>query len=130
MANSLFLAQVLGPAFLVIAIALLTHQKTMQAAVAEMTKAGHRMFIFFASIIQLLGGLLLALSHPVWTWGWPVIITLFAWLLIVRSVVMLWFTDSVLAMVAKMRNSSWWLYLGVIVFLVCGVVLTYQGYWM
>lgn len=130
MGNSLFLAQVLGPAFIIIAIALLTHQKMMQAAVAEMTRPGHRMFIFFASVMQLLAGLLLALAHPVWAWDWRVIITVFAWLLVVRSVIMLWFTDSVLAVVAKLRNSSWWLYLGVILLLVCGAVLGYYGYTM
>lgn len=129
MSTSLFLAQVLGPVFLVLAISLLTHCRTMKEAIGEMTKAGHKMFIFFASAVQLVAGMFLVLAHPMWSWNWDVIITVFGWLLILRSVLMLWFTESMLGMVGKMRNNSWWLYLGVIILAVCGLVLSYYGYW-
>jgi hypothetical protein len=93
METSLFLARLLGPILLTVSAALLINPVNMRAMATDFLE--HRGLIFLAGILTLLGGLAIVLSHNVWEFGWPVLITIFGWLSVIGGVFRVVFPDSV-----------------------------------
>ncbi len=83
MYTSLFLAKLIGPIFVIVGIGLLLNGDRYRAVVDEVMSSYTLLYIFGA--IALTGGLAIVLTHNVWVWDWPVIITIVGWLMIVRG---------------------------------------------
>jgi uncharacterized protein YjeT (DUF2065 family) len=83
MDTSLFLAKLIGPIFLIVGIGLLLNGDRYRAVVDEVMSSHTLLYIFGA--IALTGGLAIVLTHNIWVWDWPVIITIVGWLMIVRG---------------------------------------------
>ncbi|MDH3886406.1 MAG: hypothetical protein OET63_19450 [Desulfobacterales bacterium] len=83
MDTSLFLAKLIGPIFLIVGIGLLLNGDRYRAVVDELMSSHTLLYIFGA--IALTGGLAIVLTHNIWVWDWPVIITIVGWLMIVRG---------------------------------------------
>ena len=83
MDTSLFLAKLIGPIFVIVGIGLLLNGDRYRAVVDEVMSSHALLYIFGA--IALTGGLAIVLTHNVWVWDWPVIITIVGWLMIVRG---------------------------------------------
>jgi len=83
MDTSLFLAKLIGPIFLIVGIGLLLNRDRYRAVVDEVMSSHTLLYIFGA--IALTGGLAIVLTHNIWVWDWPVIITIVGWLMIVRG---------------------------------------------
>jgi uncharacterized protein YjeT (DUF2065 family) len=83
MDTSLFLAKLIGPIFVIVGIGLLLNGDRYRAVVDEVMSSHTLLYIFGA--IALTGGLAILLTHNVWVWDWPVIITIVGWLMIVRG---------------------------------------------
>jgi len=93
MDTSLFLAKLVGPVLLTTSAAMLINQVNMREMAADFLE--HRGLIFLAGILTLLGGLAIVLTHNVWVLGWPVVITIFGWLLVIGGIFRIVFPDSV-----------------------------------
>ena len=83
MDTSLFLAKLIGPIFVIVGIGLLLNGDRYRAVVDEVMSSHTLLYIFGA--IALTGGLAIVLTHNIWVWDWPVIITIVGWLMIVRG---------------------------------------------
>lgn len=126
MDTSLFLAKLLGPILLSISAAMLINQVNMREMAADFLE--HRGLIFLAGILTLLGGLAIVLTHNVWEWGWPVVITIFGWLSVIGGVFRIVFPDSVKSMGAAMLEKRHVLTAGGIGQGLIGAWLCYVGY--
>ncbi len=93
METSLFIARLVGPMLLVISAAVLINQDNIREMATDFLE--HRGLIFLAGIMTLLGGLVIVETHNVWVAGWPVVITILGWLLVVGGVFRVVFPDSV-----------------------------------
>ena len=93
MDTSLFLARLLGPVLVVLAIGLLTRQDAWRAMAREFT--GSAPLLFLSGFMTLLGGLALVNTHNVWEAGWPVIITIFGWLAVIGGIARMLFPETV-----------------------------------
>ena len=106
MYTSLFLAKLIGPIFVIVGTGLLLNGDRYRAVVDEVMSSHTLLYIFGA--IALTGGLALVLTHNIWVWDWPVIITIVGWLMIVRvsfrMVFPLQVEDLALKMVARWSN--------------------------
>ncbi len=78
MDTSLFLARLIGPMLVVLAIGLLARQDSWRAMANDFVTS--RPLLFLSGFLTLLGGLAVVNTHNVWEGGWPVIITIFGWL--------------------------------------------------
>ena len=87
MANSIFLARLMGPVFLLVGIALLANAAVYRAMVSEFL-ASHAL-IFLSGMITLPAGLAIVLTHNVWTADWRILITILGWLLVIGGAVRL-----------------------------------------
>ena len=108
MQTSIFLAQLLGPCFLVVGIGLMLNADGYRAMAREFLKS--RPLIYLAGLLAIAPGLAVVLVHNVWTADWRVIITIFGWL-------GFWILDSRVG-----------LYVPSIITLLLGAVLSYYGY--
>ena len=83
MANSVFLARLIGPIALVAGLALLLNAPAYRAMADEVLRS--RALIFISGILSMTAGMALVLTHNVWVANWPVLITLFGWLAVLSG---------------------------------------------
>ncbi len=126
MDTSLFLARLLGPVLVVLAIGLLTRQDAWRAMAREFT--GSAPLLFLSGFMTLLGGLALVNTHNVWEAGWPVIITIFGWLAVIGGIARMLFPETVVGISDRMLNNKTYLSVAGIVEGLIGLWLCYVGY--
>ena len=126
MDTSLFLARLLGPVLVVLAIGLLTRQDAWRAMAREFT--GGAPLLFLSGFMTLLGGLALVNTHNVWEAGWPVIITIFGWLAVIGGIARMLFPETVVGISDRMLNNKTYLSVAGIVEGLIGLWLCYVGY--
>ena len=85
MATSILIAKLIGPVVLVAAIAMLADTKGLQEMAREFLK--DRALIYVTGILAMVGGLAIVNNHNIWIAGWPVIITLFGWAMIIGGAI-------------------------------------------
>ena len=78
MSNSIFLAKLIGPVALALAIALFLNRAAFRTMAQEFLRSPA--LLYLSGFLTLLGGLALVLSHNVWVADWRVIITILGWL--------------------------------------------------
>ena len=100
MDTSLFIARLIGPIFVIVGIGLLLNGDRYRAVIDEVMSS-HTLLYFFGAI-ALTGGLAIVLTHNVWLWDWPVIITIVGWLMIVRGSLRIVFPQQVEDLARKM----------------------------
>ena len=126
MQNSIFLARLLGPAFVVVGLGLLLNRDNARALAREFLDSPA--LIYLAGLIALALGLAIVLTYNVWTFGWPVIITLFGWLSLLAGIVRIVFPQLVTRAGEKIIGKDGWVTFAVVFYLALGVWLAYAGY--
>lgn len=125
MNTSIFLARVLGLYCFIVSMVLFYNRQSVKAMIMEMVS--QRAVFFLVAIITLIFGILLVVSHNIWVLGWPVVITLMAWVALLSGVIRLAFPDYI-----QKRIGMWPLERvvtgGAIVMLIIGIFLLYHGY--
>lgn len=125
---TLFLARVIGWYFVIISLYMLCCQQALKAIITDIL--GQRALMFFIALLTVILGLLLVISHNVWVMGWPVIITLIAWLVLIGGVYRL-INPDLLTKVAQwwLRNPAY-LIIAAIFYLIIGLYLLYRAYFI
>lgn len=98
---SIFLAKVLGWYFFIMALIIFIRPQVLKTAVAEILT--QRSLLFFMGLITLIVGILLVVSHNIWVSAWPVVITIFGWLILIGGISRLAFPEF------SIRGGQWWL---------------------
>jgi uncharacterized protein YjeT (DUF2065 family) len=120
---SFFLAKLLGIYFLLIAAIWLVRREQFEKLGGDMVASDS--LLGLSGIISLIFGIIIVLLHPVWVWGWPVIITLIGYISILQGILRIGFPSTVQKMVPRMMKIHWipW---GIVT--VLGLFLTYEGF--
>jgi len=127
MPASIFIAKLLGPIFVVLAVGLMLREQAFRRIVEDFNRSPA--LIYLAGFLGLLSGLALVLTHNVWLLDWRVIITLIGWIAIVRAVLTILAPQQIVAFGSKvLAHRGLFLAIGV-VNLCVGLVLSYFGYW-
>lgn len=127
METSIYLAKLMGPIFLVLGLGVVMNQSYFRGVAREIS--GSPALFFVTGMISLVIGGIIAILHPVWT-GWPIVITLIAWLMILRGVmraVLPSHAHRVVDRIAANPNVETATGLGL---LALGAYLTGMGYWL
>lgn len=125
MLSPMFLAQVLGPAFVIVALAVFMNRQMIRHMMDRLSEDNPA--IMLSGFISLLFGLIIVVSHNVWVWNWQLLITLVGWVSTLKGVVLLWWPSQMLKMRKSMMSDNMLLVHGVLA-LVIGAVLTYYGF--
>lgn len=123
--ESIFLAKVIGGYLVIFSLFMLIRQEAMRSCIKDIL--AQRTLLFFISLITLVVGLLLVASHNHWTMGWPIIITLFAWITLIGGVIRLFFPDEVIKIGSLWLKNPSQLKIAAVVFLIIGLFLLYEG---
>jgi hypothetical protein len=126
MQASRFLAQLIGPTFLVIGLGMLANRPGYRAMAHEFLQS--RALIYLAGLLALVPGIAIVLAHNVWVLDWRLIITIFGWLAVIGGVARVLFPQNVMAIGEKMVTSLRYMLGGGIVVLVLGAILSFYGY--
>ena len=120
---SVFLAKVLGLYLVIVAPAALLNRKHFPRLIKEFSDS--LAIVVLSGLVALVLGLLLVVSHNVWTADWRVIITLLGWLTLIKGIVRFAFPDKVARLWTA--ASRWWATV-LVAFFILGVYLTYKGF--
>jgi uncharacterized membrane protein len=126
MSASIFIAQLLGPVFVIVGIALMLREQTFRAILQDFIRSPA--LVYLAGFLGLIGGLALVLTHNVWASDWHVIITLIGWVAIVRAVVTIFAPQRIVALGSKLLEHRRIFFGAAVVDLIIGIVLSYFGY--
>lgn len=126
METSLFLAQLIGPVLIVIGVGLLLKQTEFREMATDFLSS--RALIFVSGLLTLVVGLAIVLTHNVWEFNWPVIITILGWLSVFGGVFRILFPDSVQSMGTSMLDKPAMMTVSGVIQIVLGLWLSYVGY--
>lgn len=123
---SIFLAKVIGLYLIIVSLFMLLRYQVFTDLLREAIKQPGVMFL--SAIETIMIGLLLVVGHNIWLWGWPVVITILAWIILIKGIFRLFFPA------AAERSGNWWLdhpaylYVSAVITLIVGIYLTYNGF--
>ncbi|MFA5145189.1 MAG: hypothetical protein WC723_04205 [Candidatus Omnitrophota bacterium] len=126
MENSVFLAKILGPYCIIVALAFLFNLKSYQKVVEDFCK--NSALIYLGGVFAFLVGILVVLSHNLWIADWQVIITIFGWLAIIKGTWLILFPNTVAKLTQSYQKKTALLTIELVILLALGILLTVKGY--
>ena len=126
MDNSVFLAKLIGAYMVIVATGILINRKIYQRLMEDFSKSPALAYI--GSALSLIIGILIVLVHNVWVLGWPVIITIFGWLALLKGIILVIFPGSVVKLTQIYQKKECLLTVNLIIFLLLGIILVVRGY--
>ena len=127
MEMSIWIAKLLGPVLVVLAFPMLVFPKDLQTIAAEFLE--QRALIWFTGVAVMTVGLAIVNTHNVWVVGWPVIITLFGWMMLISGAGRLAFPHAIIRISNKMMDQPLLTRIAGAVWILIGGFLTYKGYY-
>jgi hypothetical protein len=126
MQTSIFLARLIGPVALAVAIALFINKRAFAAMAEEFLQS--RALLYLSGFLLMPAGLAIVLTHNVWVANWRVIITLLGWLMTIGGAIRVIFPDKVQAWGRGFLRQPMGAYIAGGIWLAFGAVLTFYGY--
>jgi len=123
---SIFLAKLLGPVLVLVAINLFMNPKTFRTMASEIVKSVTLVYLF--GIMDFTAGLAIVLVHNIWALHWYVLITLLGWLLLIRGIARTVATEKVMSYAAKLAARRDLYAVAAAVTGVIGLILCYFGF--
>lgn len=127
METSIFLAKVIGLVSVISMLAVLVRYEEYLALEEEAVK--NPVLVYLSGFTFLVLGVLLIVSHSVWTSDWRVVITIMGWLVFLKGVGRIFFPDAVRRLISKRRDNHKFI-IGEIVVLLVGIYLIYYGFFV
>ena len=122
---SIFLAKVIGLVSVISTTAVLIRYKESLALEEEAVK--NPAVTYLSGFVILILGVLLVVSHSVWTLDWRLVITIMGWLVLLKGIGRIFFPKTVKKLIEKKRDDRRFLLVEAVVLLV-GLYLIYQGF--
>lgn len=91
--GTIFLATVIGWYMVILSLFIVIRHEQVKLVTADIMS--NRGLFFILAIITVILGLCLVASHNLWVLGWPVIITIFSWLVLIGGIIRLFFPENV-----------------------------------
>lgn len=121
-----FLTIVIGWYMLITALLVLIRRAHMQVIFTEITK--NSALFFIVALITVILGLIMVTSHNIWASGWPLVITLFSWLVLVGGIARLFFPEIAFKIQRSLFSNPTHMYVLGLVVLLIGLIFLYQAY--
>ena len=123
---SIFLARVFCLYFLAMGLTLIIRRKKMQEVLTS--ALGHSSCLFVISLMTLIIGILLVVAHPVFTATWTCVITVLAWLSLLKGLVYVVFPEYIVLTKTKILSYVSMYYISGVVLLALAAFLGYHGF--
>jgi hypothetical protein len=120
------IAALIGPTLVAIAVAILLNFGSFPAIAEQVSR--DPALIFLSGILLFVAGLAILRVHNVWSVGWPVLVTVLAWMAIAGGLIRLFFPIQLGAIVAGVGQNTALIIAVSLVLLGVGVFLSYKGW--
>ena len=125
MQPALFIARLIGPAFVAVGLGVLANGPFYTALILEAVHSPT--LIYFSGLISLLPGLAILNVHRSWS-GWAAIITVIGWLMTIGGVIRLVLPATSATVASDLYSKPFVLLIVALVVLVVGAYLCFEGY--
>lgn len=126
MSTSEFIAGLIGPALIAIALAMLTNRAALHAMIGQISD--NFAVVFLAGLLLLVAGLAIIRVHNIWDGGWPVLITVSGWLAVFGGLVRMMIPDQSAAMARKFIDNTTAVTTSALIMLALGAFLSVKGF--
>ncbi len=126
MDTSIFIARLIGPVLIVVAIVVWFQPQRIATMVREILDGDA--ILFLSGMQALVLGLVLVNTHNLWVSDWRVIITIFGWLCVFAGVFRLLAPQALKSLAAKMLNAPRLMRIEAICAGIIGVAMSALGY--
>jgi hypothetical protein len=126
-ALTIFLARLIGLFAILVSLSMVAHKRVMVETTTALLRNGPLLLI--TGMVGLVAGLAMVLSHNVWSGGaLPVVVTLSGWIILVRSLILLFLSPEVkVRLYERFRFENFFYFYAGISF-VFGVYLTWAAF--
>ena len=125
MQPAVFIARLIGPAFVAVGLGVLANGPFYTALILEAVHSPT--LIYFSGLMALVPGLAILNVHRSWS-GWPVIITIIGWLMVIGGVIRLVLPATTATLASDLYSKPFVLLIVALVVLVVGAYLCFEGY--
>ena len=125
MQPAVFIARLIGPAFVAVGLGILANGPFYTALILEAVHSPT--LIYFSGLMALVPGLAILNVHRSWS-GWPVIITIIGWLMVIGGVIRLVLPATTATLATDLYSHAIVLLIVALVVLVVGAYLCFEGY--
>jgi hypothetical protein len=124
MQPAVFIARLIGPAFVAVGLGVLANGPFYTALILEAVHSPT--LIYFSGLMALVPGLAILNVHRSWS-GWPVIITIIGWLMVIGGVIRLVLPATTATLASDLYSKPFVLLIVALVVLVVGVLRRLSG---
>jgi uncharacterized membrane protein len=125
MPPAVFIARLIGPAFVAVGLGIPANGPFYTALILEAVHSPT--LIYFSGLMALVPGLAILNVHRSWS-GWPVIITIIGWLMVIGGVIRLVLPATTATLASDLYSKPFVLLIVALVVLVVGAYLCFEGY--
>lgn len=125
--DSLYLGAVIGWYLVIVSLFLIFRRDVVSGAMSEIMS--HKGLFLILAIITLILGLIMVVGHNIWVLGWPLLVTLFSWLVLIVGLLRLWLPDVAIKMGHGFLSNPTRMTITGVVMLIIGVYLLFMVYW-
>ena len=126
MRTSKTIAGLIGPTLVAVAVAVVLNLGSFPALAEQVSR--DPALIFLSGILLFVAGLAIVRAHNIWAGGWPVLVTVFGWLILLGGLARILFPAQITAIAAGVGRSAGLIVAAAIVLLVLGAILSFKGY--
>lgn len=99
---SLFLAKVIGPVLMLVALSLALNRSNLDLLFDTYRGSAA---VFITGVVELFLGMAMVVGHNVWTFDFRIVLTLIGWILLLRGVGRTFFPSRVASLLEKFRTA-------------------------
>jgi hypothetical protein len=125
MQPAVFIARLIGPTFVAVGLGILANGPFYTALILEAVHSPT--LIYFSGLMALVPGLAILNVHRSWR-GWPVVITIIGWLMVIGGVIRLVLPATTATFASDLYAKPYALLIVALVVLIVGAYLTFEGY--
>jgi hypothetical protein len=127
MDRSKFLARLMGPTFVAIALGMLINLGTYESMIAEALHPG--VLLYLSGLLSLLAGLAIVNLHNTWFRDWRVIITVLGWLMTIGGVIRIVVPHVAIMIGLTIYSGRAPMIVAALIVGTLGIFLSFKGYW-
>ena len=126
MANSTFLARLIGPLMLAVGIGIFVNGQVYRVLADEFLRS--RALVYLSGLLSMTAGMAIVLTQKVWRPDWPVIITILGWLAVFGGAFRIICPQGTERVGRQMLKSKFGLTIAGAVWVAVGAILCLFGY--
>lgn len=123
---SKFISKVLGAYLIIISIVMMIDINTMLTFMTGFINDPP--LVFITGIFTLLLGILLVATHNIWRWDWRLIITIIAWMVLLKGISVIAVPQFIDNLILLLIKNTYIYYISATIDLFLGILLSYFGF--